>query len=151
MEHLCIVCGTVSETSWSNNDDNIAEQRRKHVLQNKTKIGCPYWWVTHAKQFGWEHRLERLNKTTQFQGKTDVCYDCDEEIYIQDKIIYLECDEICSVCQTNNVEVETTQCKHRFCKTCISEWLNVRRRHSPSCPCCREGLWDRRFNMVVKV
>lgn len=40
---------------------------------------------------------------------------------------------VCTICMSNVIEVIELECKHKFCKECLTTWL----RKSLTCPCCR--------------
>ena len=45
--------------------------------------------------------------------------------------------EICLICQENQEEIQTIDCKHNYCYTCIQKWVNTE--HN-TCPYCRASL-----------
>jgi hypothetical protein len=53
--------------------------------------------------------------------------------------------EICPICQENQEEIQTVDCKHGFCYKCIHEWLNTN--HS-TCPYCRTCLKNGFANFI---
>ena len=47
-----------------------------------------------------------------------------------------ECmDKECIICKLNEINIQTN-CKHNFCKECISVWYDQHK----TCPYCRENI-----------
>lgn len=81
------------------------------------------------------------------------------ELSIVDTVTMLETptdnveeDNICSICKVTMVEVQSTVCKHSFCKECIRKWMECQPPTDDielgmdladmcaTCPCCRAIL-----------
>jgi hypothetical protein len=51
---------------------------------------------------------------------------------------------ICFICSDIPSEIET-QCKHQFCKNCISKWIEMGKM---ICPYCRQSMGNE-FNQIL--
>ena len=57
--------------------------------------------------------------------------------HVHHDILYITQKEKCSVCYDKDVQNQFG-CKHRFCISCIKEWLN----YNNICPYCRQPIKD---------
>jgi len=67
-------------------------------------------------------------------------------IHVQNTI-YLEKEDIemCSICN-DNLSDTMTNCKHLFCKSCITTWLQK----ASTCPYCRDNIYyDNLYNVKI--
>lgn len=54
-------------------------------------------------------------------------------------------NDSCIICFSNNNKLELwNNCQHKFCKSCILEWL----KHNNTCPICRRVKKKNLFNII---
>lgn len=53
--------------------------------------------------------------------------------------VFIEQAQLCAICHDIKSDV-ITECKHQFCKECMTNWWNRGDKQSISCPCCRTSV-----------
>ena len=56
----------------------------------------------------------------------------------------MNCNEQCCICLEEKTLIET-ECKHKFCNNCITEWTNK----NNNCPLCRKSINQTNMNMNI--
>ena len=56
--------------------------------------------------------------------------------------------EMCPICQENQEELQTVDCKHGYCRVCIQTWVNKYANHN-TCPMCRTTLENGFYKYIL--
>ena len=54
--------------------------------------------------------------------------------------------EMCPICQENQEELQTVECKHGYCRECIQTWINT---NHDNCPYCRTSLENGFYKYIL--
>ena len=115
-----------------NYDDNYDNYDDKNDDKNNDNNKYKYDYLeiaTNLKKFNpEEYTLEIKDNQIYYSIKL---------FHVHHDILYITQKEKCSVCYDKDVQNQFG-CKHRFCNSCVKEWLN----YNNICPYCRQPIKD---------